>query len=77
MTSAEIGVVGGSVGNATARIQGVEILVDLPVLAPVGEYELRLSVKNTVVTFPFIVVLCCTFIVVLSVEGRDCFSFGC
>lgn len=71
MTSAEI-----RGGNATARIQGVEILVDLPVLAPVGEYELRLSVKNTVVTFPFIVVLCCTFIVVLSVEGRDGFSFG-
>lgn len=72
MTSAEIVVGGSVVGNATARIQGVEILVDLPVLAPVGEYELRLLAKNAVVTFPFIVVLCCTwFCHVLSVALRE------
>lgn len=60
MTSADVEVLGaktaGSIGSTSARIHGEEIYVDLPALAPVGEYELRLyEAKKMVATFPFIV----------------------
>ena len=56
MTSAEFGVLGEG-SKTSARIQGNEIYVDLPVSAPVGEYELHAyESKNTVATIGFIAV---------------------
>lgn len=59
MTSADVEVLGAKtpIGSISARIQGEEIYLNLPALAPVGEYELRLyKAKKIVATFPFIVV---------------------
>lgn len=59
MTSADVEVLGAKtpIGSISARIQGEEIYLNLPALAPVGEYELRLvyKAKKIVATFPFIV----------------------
>ena len=57
MTSADVEILGAkTAASISARIQGEEIYVDLPALAPVGEYELHLyKAKKTVATFPFIV----------------------
>ena len=58
MTSADVEILGAKTAGVpiSARIQGEEIYVDLPALAPVGEYELHLyKAKKTVATFPFIV----------------------
>ena len=58
MTSADVEVLGAKtpIGSISARIQGEEIYLDLPALAPVGEYELRLyKAKKIGATCPFIV----------------------